>query len=186
MKHKVIDTEIKREISFKPFTMEDDFQKIYRWMHEPHVIPYWQLNLPKEKLKKHMKKASTDSHQTLYIGCVNEDPMSYWEAYWVQGDIVEKYYDPAPYDQGIHLLIGDPSYLGKGLALPLLKEMVAFQFKWSKTTKLIAEPDHRNEKMIHVFEQCGFKKVKKINLPDKTAWLMFCEREDFEKRCRDE
>ncbi|WP_371925928.1 GNAT family N-acetyltransferase [Halobacillus sp. A5] len=171
-----------KEISFRPFAMEEDFSRIHRWMHEPHVIPFWQLNHSEEVLKKHMHKAREDTHQSLYIGSIDGIPMSYWEAYWVRGDVVENCYEPAPFDQGIHLLIGESSYLGKGLALPLLREMVAFQFKCAHTNKVIAEPDHRNEKMIHVFEKCGFYKVKEIILPDKKAMLMFCEREEFEKR----
>ncbi|MFG6148091.1 GNAT family N-acetyltransferase [Halobacillus sp. B23F22_1] len=170
------------EIAFRDFDMENDFSRIYKWMHQPYVIPFWQLNLPKEKLRNHMRAAIEDTHQSLYIGSIDGQPMSYWEAYWVQGDVVEKYYEAEPYDQGIHLLIGEKEYLGKGWSLPLLREMVDFQFKWKTTQKVIAEPDHKNEKMIHVFEKCGFKKIKKIELPDKTGLLMFCDREDFEKR----
>ncbi len=39
--------------------------------------------------------------------------MSYWESYWVKGDIIEDHYESERGDQGIHLLIGDPDYLGK-------------------------------------------------------------------------
>ncbi|GGF32065.1 rhizobactin siderophore biosynthesis protein RhbD [Halobacillus andaensis] len=186
MKHNVMDRELKSEIAFRDFDMEKDFSRIYKWMHQPYVIPFWQLNLSKENLKSHMSEARIDPHQSLYIGSINGDPMSYWEAYWVQGDVVEKYYEADPFDQGIHLLIGEADYLGRGLALPLLRAMVDFQFKWKQTKKVIAEPDHRNEKMIHVFEKCGFKKIKKIELPDKTALLMFCEREEFEKRWKND
>lgn len=61
--------------------------------------------------------------------------------------------------------------------------MTAFQFEQNKPTeKVVAEPDIRNEKMIHVFEKCGFERVKPVNLPDKTGLLMFCDRERFERK----
>ena len=44
---------------------------------------------------------------------------------------------------------------------------------------MIAEPDIRNQKMIHVFEKCGFVFQREILLPDKSAALMFCERQHF-------
>ncbi|UOQ94307.1 acetyltransferase [Halobacillus shinanisalinarum] len=182
MEHKVFDHTVKQSISFRPFDLNRDFPSVFKWMHESHVIPYWQLNFPKEELFQHMKKAVHDQDQCLYIGLLNGQPMSYWEAYWVKGDVVEGSYPAEPFDQGIHLLIGEKDYLGKGLALPLLRAMVNVQFRHKATQRVIAEPDYRNKKMIHVFEKCGFKQMKPIQLPDKKAMLMFCERDVYEKR----
>ncbi|WP_082235950.1 GNAT family N-acetyltransferase [Halobacillus massiliensis] len=173
---------MEKDISFVPYDMEEHFPLILKWMHEDHVIPYWSLNKPEEELKSHMEKAMKDAHQNLYIGYLDGIPMSYWEAYWVKGDVIEDYYESSLKDQGIHLLIGEADYLGKGLSLPLLRAMVNFQFKHRETMKVVSEPDHRNEKMIHVFEKCGFDKISKIDLPEKTAQFMICSREKFEKR----
>ncbi|WP_163526791.1 GNAT family N-acetyltransferase [Halobacillus ihumii] len=182
MEYKVYDEAVSQTISFRPFELEKDFPMIMKWMHQDHVIPFWQLNISEENLLKHMEKAVSDQHQKLYIGLLDGVPMSYWECYWVKGDVVENSYKTEPYDQGIHLLIGETSYLGKGLSQHLLRAMLEFQFTYQDTQKVVAEPDCRNEKMIHVFEKCGFRKVEPIQLPDKKAMLMFCEREVFEKR----
>ncbi|MEE6146346.1 GNAT family N-acetyltransferase [Bacillus cereus] len=169
-----------KNISFRRANMEEDFEKLHSWMNNKHVIPFWRLNMSKDLYKIHLDNALKDTHQTLYIGYLDNIPMSYWEAYYVKGDIIEKYYDYDEHDQGIHLLIGPEQYLGKGYALPLLKAMVTFQFQNKKTQKIIAEPDINNKKMIHVFERCGFKAIKSIDLPDKTGLLMFCSRIEFE------
>ncbi|WP_347862923.1 GNAT family N-acetyltransferase [Salimicrobium sp. PL1-032A] len=170
-----------RTISFRK-AVESDLELVHKWMQEPHVHPFWQLNLPLEAFGVHFRKALNDSHQTVYIGLMDNEPMSYWESYWVEGDVLEESYETRPYDQGVHLLIGEKGYLGKGYALPLLRAMVSFQFEHEKTEKVVAEPDRRNEKMIHVFEKCGFRKVAPITLPDKQAMLLFCDRKEFEKR----
>jgi acetyl CoA:N6-hydroxylysine acetyl transferase len=179
------DREVDREIAFVPVDLERDVKTLHKWHQEPHVIPFWNLNIPIEKYRSHLQDFLADPHQTLYLGMMDGVPMSYWEAYWAHGDVVESCYDSQPGDQGIHLLIGDPDYLGKGYALLLLRAMVHFQFLQQKTEKVIAEPDIRNEKMIHIFERCGFEKIKPIELPDKTGMLMFCEREQFERRWKD-
>ncbi|MCF6409369.1 GNAT family N-acetyltransferase [Pseudalkalibacillus salsuginis] len=173
---------MEKEISFEKVDYERDVERIHKWMNEPHVIPFWQLDYPIEKFSKHLQKALADAHQTLWLGSLEGVPMSYWESYWVNGDVVEKCYEADRSDRGIHLLIGDTAYLGKGYSLPMLESMVGFQFQVHETTKIIAEPDIRNEKMIHVFEQCGFERVKPIELPDKTGLLMFCHRDVFERR----
>ncbi|MBM7587539.1 RimJ/RimL family protein N-acetyltransferase [Bacillus pakistanensis] len=176
------DKEIEKTIAFRKVVYERDVEHIHNWMMEEHVHPFWNLNVPFEQFSDHLKKALSDQHQTLYIGYLDDVMMSYWESYWVKGDVVEQTYPSAPFDQGIHLLIGEKKYLGKGFSLPLLRAMIYFQFQELQTGKVIAEPDIRNDKMIHVFKKCGFTQIKPIKLPDKTGLLMFCERNEFEKR----
>ncbi|MDQ0483253.1 GNAT family N-acetyltransferase [Guptibacillus hwajinpoensis] len=168
-------------ISFQRVDFKRDVELLHRWMNEDHVHPFWNLNVSLDVFKNHLKNALADTHQSLYVGMVEGTPMSYWEAYWVKGDVTEDTYESEPYDQGVHLLIGEKEYLGKGLATPLLREMVAKQFKEKRTKRVIAEPDIRNEKMIHVFQKCGFEPAFPITLPDKTGLLMFCERDQFER-----
>ncbi len=182
MRYEFYDEEIGRKISFRKVEFERDVDMIHTWMTEDHVHPFWNLNIPIDKFREHLKKALNDDHHTLFIGCLDDVPMSYWEAYWVKGDVLEKMYGAAPHDQGVHLLIGDKEFLGKGYSLPLLREMVRFQFQDERTEKVMAEPDIRNEKMIHVFKKCGFEPNGSVELPDKTGLLMTCERGEFEKR----
>jgi RimJ/RimL family protein N-acetyltransferase len=178
----LFDEEIQKTIAFREVEYERDVELIHTWMMQEHVHPFWNLNVPLKQFRSHLKKALSDEHQTLYIGYVEDVMISYWEAYWVEGDVVETTYSSAPFDQGIHLLIGEKEYIGKGFSLPLLRAMISFQFQVSRTDKVIAEPDIRNDKMIHVFNKCGFKPIKPITLPDKTGLLMFCERKEYEKR----
>ncbi|WLR52886.1 GNAT family N-acetyltransferase [Bacillus tianshenii] len=177
--------DLNQEVAFRSVEFEKDVKRLHQWHHEAHVIPFWQQNFSFSDYQAHLKKLLADRHHTLYIGYLDGVPMSYWEAYWVQDDIVGKYYEPDAFDQGVHLLIGPSESIGKGYALPLLREMIAFQFQSSQTKRVVAEPDIRNEKMIHVFEKCGFKRIKEIELPDKQALLMFCERERFFERWSD-
>nr|WP_209121411.1 GNAT family N-acetyltransferase [Alkalihalobacillus sp. BA299] len=170
------------EISFRQVKLEEDLERLHYWHHQDHVIPFWKQNFPLPEYKAHLEKLLQDQHQTLYIGHINGEPMSYWECYWAKDDIIADYYDVRLEDQGIHLLFGPQKFLGKGLALPLLRAIVAFRFQHESTKKIVAEPDIRNDKMIHIFKKCGFEPQKEIDLPDKRGLLMFCERTTFFKR----
>nr|WP_026699760.1 GNAT family N-acetyltransferase [Salibacterium aidingense] len=173
---------IRRNIQFRPVLEAHDFHILHGWMHQEHVIPFWQLNQSEEAFRQHLKKALADSHQSLYIGCLDGRPMSYWEAYWAADDVIGGFYKARSYDQGIHLLIGPAEDIGKGCARPLVEAMISFQFREEPRTRLIvAEPDIRNDKMIHVFKQCGFEAVKPVDLPDKRGLLMGCRRETWER-----
>nr|WP_107727577.1 GNAT family N-acetyltransferase [Desmospora activa] len=170
---------IGKRIAFRPVELERDLERLHQWMHQFHVIPFWDLNIPLDRYRKHLQTFLADTHQSLHIGSLDGVPMSYWETYWAKDDILGKYYDVHPDDQGIHLLIGPPSYLGKGYALPLLQTMTAWLFEHQETQKVVAEPDIRNDKMIHLFTKCGFRFQQEIQLPDKRAALMFCYRDTF-------
>nr|WP_089752563.1 GNAT family N-acetyltransferase [Halobacillus alkaliphilus] len=176
---------MQRTIGFRKAAYED-VELVHRWMKEEHVHPFWNLNISLDRFKTHFRKALADAHQTLYLGTIDGEVMSYWEAYWVKGDIIENYYPAQVWDQGVHLLIGEKKFLGSGYALPLLRAMVRFQFQQASTARVVAEPDIRNEKMIHVFKKCGFRSISPVTLPDKEGLLMFCEREDFEARWNNE
>lgn len=172
------DPELGRGISFREATVEEDLYRIHDWMNQKHVVPFWDLARPVDGIRDYIE-ALVDDHQTPYIGSLDGKPMSYWEAYSVPEDVVGRYYDSEPADRGVHLLIGPPEYLGRGLALPLLRAMTAFQLSYPGTQRVVAEPDVRNGRMIHVFERCGYEKQREIDLPDKRAALMFCDKERF-------
>ena len=181
--YQTFDRDINKVIAFRPVVLQD-LQRIHNWMNQPHVIPYWNLAYDLDRMREHLQKALADTHQTLYIGLLDDVPMSYWESYWAKRDIIAQCYPAHPADQGIHLLIGPPEFLGLGYALPLLRAMTSFQFQHSETQKIVTEPDSRNQKMIHVFKRCGFEFQKEIDLPDKRAALMFCHRQSFMEKLR--
>lgn len=174
--------EIGAEISFRPLTLEEDLGRIHAWMNEEHVIPFWQMPWPREKIAEYLRGLLDDAHATPYIGLLEGEPMSYWEAYWADDDVIASTYPPEKDDQGIHLLIGPPELTGKGYGLSLLKAMVDMQFHHKDTRKIVAEPDIRNGRMIHVFEKCAFEFQREIELPDKRAALMFCRRDRYYER----
>lgn len=165
-----------RQVAFRPVDLQADLELLHGWMHEPHVIPYWQLNHSLEWFRDHLERALQDPHQTLYLGLLNGVPMSYWECYWAVDDVIGRHYPAQADDQGIHLLIGPPRFVGQGLAQPLLRAVVGWQFQYPGTERIIAEPDCRNTRMIQVFRRCGFEPHALVDLPDKRALLMLCHR----------
>lgn len=176
------DRSIDKTISFRQATLKRDLGRLHSWLGSDHVKPYWQLDLSLLAFRDRLAAKLADDYLTPYIGCLDHVPMSYWECYWAAEDDVSNHYDADPTDQGIHLLIGPEEYLGNGYALSLLRAVVAMQFRHPETERVFAEPDARNERAIHVFEQCGFRPQKEFHFDEvaKDALLLVCEREQFE------
>lgn len=168
-------------ISFRQATLERDLERLHAWLNSEHVLPYWQLNDPLPEFRETLSEKIEDEHMTPYVGYLDHVPMSYWESYWAAEDEIAEYYDAEPADQGIHLLIGPSEYLGHGYAEPLVRAVTEMQFCHPETDRIVTEPDSRNERVIHVFEQCGFEPQRKLDLPEKDALLMICERDRFRR-----
>lgn len=169
--------DLETTVSFRQVSLERDLERLHAWLNSEHVLPYWQLNDPLPEFREALSEKIEDEHMTPYVGYLDHVPMSYWECYWAADDEIAEYYDAEPADQGIHLLIGPSEYLGHGYAKPLLQAVTEMQFCHPETDRIVTEPDSRNERVIHVFEQCGFEPRKELELPEKDALLMVCERE---------
>lgn len=177
------DETIDRHIGFRPVSLERDLGRLHAWLGSDHVKPYWDLDEPLPEFRETLREKLADDHQTLYVGCLDHVPMSYWERYWAAEDDLAAYYDADPADQGIHLLIGPEEYLAEGYAVPLFRAMMALQFSHPETDRVVAEPDACNDAVLAVTERCGLEPRREFAFEEeeKTAQLVVCPRERFER-----
>ncbi|RBI62453.1 N-acetyltransferase [halophilic archaeon] len=174
--------DVGKTVSLRPVDLDRDLGRLHRWLGSEHVKPYWQLDLPLPAFREELREKLEDDHLTPYVGCLDHVPMSYWECYWAADDALANHYDADPNDQGVHLLVGPEEYLGHGYALPLLRAVVAMQFRHPETRRVVAEPDARNERARRVFERCGFRDEGEFRFDEreKDATLLVCDRDRFE------
>jgi RimJ/RimL family protein N-acetyltransferase len=167
---------------FRRLDPDADLGLVHGWMRQAHVVPFWHLDVPRAELAAYLRGVLDSGHQEVLIGCVDGVPVSYWEVYWAARDPLARHYPASPHDQGVHLLVGPPELTGRGLGRRLLERVVGWQLgREPRTDRVVAEPDVRNARMIHVFERCGFVREAEIDLPDKRAALMV-RRRDAEPR----
>jgi RimJ/RimL family protein N-acetyltransferase len=158
---------------FRRLDPRADLELVHGWMHQPHVLPFWHLDVPLPELAGYLETVAGDDHLEPLIGCVDGMPVSYWEVYWAARDPLARHYPAGEHDQGVHLLVGPLELTGLGLGRRLLDAVVGWQLaREPRTRRIVAEPDIRNARMIHVFERCGFVCEAEVALPDKRAALM--------------
>jgi len=159
--------------SFRRLDPAADLDLVRCWMRQPHVAAFWELDVPRTLLAGYLERAAGDDHQEALIGCVDGQPVSYWELYWAARDQLAAHYPAHPLDQGVHLLIGPPELVGRGLGRALLGAVVAWQLEREPgTQRVVAEPDVGNAASLRVFERCGFRREAELDLPGKRAALM--------------
>ncbi len=169
--------------ALRALSFPNDFPLLYKWMHEPHVIPQWQLNKPELELAVYFEKMRVDDHQRLYIIQIAGQDVGYLEIYEAKRDRLSLYYPASENDLGWHILLGEKYVVGKGHFKAVMRMMCYFIFEHSPAEKIVGEPDENVKSYEYVAEEIAFEVQQKIQMPEKTAILYHCFREKFYKKC---
>ena len=156
-----------------------DIPLLHQWMHEPHVIPQWQLNKSELELQVYFDKMLADDHHRLLIVGIDGKDVGYTEIYEGKRDRLGRYYDGDENDLGWHLLFGDKSVFGKGFLRPTIRLLSFYIFEHSKAKKIVGEPDHTVKPYAAVVAELCYESQRLIPMPEKTAMLYYCFRETF-------
>ncbi|MEU5149691.1 acetyltransferase [Streptomyces yangpuensis] len=155
-----------------------DLPLLTRWMNDPEVAAYWELDGPAAVTAAHLRsQLDGDGESIPCLGLLDGTPMSYWEIYRADLDPLSRHYPARPHDTGIHLLIGDGTNRGRGLGTALLRAVTDLVLgNRPRCTRVVAEPDIRNTPSVSAFLSSGFRCHAEIDLPEKRAALMVRER----------
>jgi Acetyltransferase (GNAT) domain len=155
-----------------------DLTLITRWMNDPAVAAFWQLDGDEHITGKHLRaQLDGDGRSVPCLGVLDGVPMSYWEIYRADLDPVARHYPARPHDTGLHLLIGRVADRARGLGGTLLRTVSGLVLDHRPAcNRVIAEPDLRNSPCVAAFLTAGFRLSAEIDLPGKRAALMIRDR----------
>ncbi|WP_436790300.1 GNAT family N-acetyltransferase [Yinghuangia sp. YIM S10712] len=163
--------------SFHELHIKRDLPIIHTWMNDPEIARWWDLAGDIRTTAAHLAERIRLTHATTYVGCLDDQPVSYWELYRADLDPLADHYAARPHDVGVHLLIGPAAYRGRGLGSLLLCVVSDLILRAApETQRVIADPDVRNSASIAAFRRAGFRRAADLALPGKTAALMLRDR----------
>lgn len=171
-------------ISLRTVEIDTDLARFNRWQNSPRVMNFWQEGGSLEQHREYLSKLEADPHTLTLIGCFDDQPFAYFEAYWAKEDRIAPFYDAGDYDRGIHMLVGEENHRGPHKVASWLSALVHYLFLDDpRTQRVVAEPRADNARMIsHMQNQC-FHCEKEFDFPHKRAALMILGRERFFDRC---
>lgn len=171
-------------ISLRTVEIDVDLARFNRWQNSTRVANFWQETGSLEQHREYLDKLDVDPHALTLIGCFDDEPFAYFEAYWAKEDRIAPFYDVADYDRGIHMLVGEEHHRGPHKVASWLSALVHYLFLDDpRTQRVVAEPRADNGRMIgHMQNQC-FHCEKEFDFPHKRAALMILGRERFFERC---
>ncbi|WP_283181117.1 MULTISPECIES: GNAT family N-acetyltransferase [unclassified Pseudomonas] len=171
-------------ISLRTVDIDLDLARFNRWQNSPRVASFWQEEGSLEQHHEYLSKLEADPHTLTLIGCFDDQPFAYFEAYWAKEDRIAPFYDAGDYDRGIHMLVGEENHRGPHKVASWLSALTHYLFLDDpRTQRVVAEPRADNAKMIGHMQSQGFHCEKAFDFPHKRAALMVLGRERFFDRC---
>ena len=138
-------------VSFMPVT-EEHRPLLEGWLAQHHWREWW--GEPEEEMR--LIYAVEDGEHEPYLACINGVPMAYIQAWWPsQHPDVPWVRDMAITERGIDIAIGDASQLGKGHGTLIIKQFAA-KLLAEGASRLVIDPDKRNERAIQCYMKAGF------------------------------
>jgi len=167
-----------RRLWARPVVPEHDTALVHSWMHRPHVVEFWEMAWPADWIRDYLQRQADDPARAPYLGFVDDVPVGYIEVYDPHRDVLGAHAPVRPGDLGAHVLIGEEDYLGR-YSVSIGRAVARFLFERPDVMRLVGEPDVRNENFLSLLAFLGFRREMDIDMPDKRAAFMVCERADF-------
>ncbi|MCK2220950.1 acetyltransferase [Actinomadura sp. ATCC 31491] len=146
---------------------------VHDWMNRPHVAAPWDQAWPYERWAREIARQAEGEHSRPCLAHLDGEPVAYLELYRVLRDRLAPLYPYRPHDLGVHIAIGDERNLARGLGRTLLRAVAeGLLAADGRCTRVVAEPDVRNEPSVRAFTAAGFVRTGEVTMPHKTAALM--------------
>lgn len=142
---------------------DNDAPLLVKWLSDPQVLQYYEgRDRPHDLdlVKKHFYEKNEEIVQCIIE--YNEQAIGYIQYYPISGEEIEEYgYQGfAGKIYGMDQFIGEVGYWNKGIGTKLIQSMVNHLIEHERADKIVMDPQAWNERALHVYEKCGFKKVK--------------------------
>ncbi|MDY6919332.1 MAG: GNAT family N-acetyltransferase [Pseudomonadota bacterium] len=170
-----------RTLSFRALDPEQDLDLFYRWMNEPRIAAAWELDHPKAQLHQYLLERVGASHIHAALGLYDDEPFGYFELYWTAEDRLGPYYDAGDFDRGLHILVGNPAYLGTRWFNGWLTGLTHYLLLDDpRTQRVMGEPRADNQNLLkHLQTVPAWHKLREFDFPHKRAALLECTRQRF-------
>lgn len=160
-----------------PLQMPGDMPLVHSWVTLPYA-KYWGMQgFTVEDVRRGYEEILR--HADTFIGYREEQPVFLLETYHPKDDPVGEHFTVQPGDRGMHILVAPAEKPIHEFTWTIFKVVMEFLFDDPSVTRVVVEPDVRNEKIHALNRRAGFQYQKVIQLGHKTAHLAFCTREQF-------
>jgi len=166
--------------TLRPINTDTDAALLHGWFTQDRARYWGMLESSVADVERMLEAIAAAPHHDAYLGCRGGVPEFLIESYAPALHPVGAHFMVAPGDAGMHLLVAPSDTPVHGFSRSVMTFVLDFLFADPAVTRIVVEPDARNEKILALNAALGFEEIDDIELTDKTARLSFCSRTAFE------
>ena len=169
-------------IGFEPLDLDRHLELLHAWVTHPRSV-YWQMqDASLEDVRTEYAAIAANPHHEALLGTVGGAPAFLVERYDpAHSELVGHLVHTEGY-VGMHVLVApleDGAETVHGHTDAIFAAVMAWLFEDPAVTRVVVEPDARNEPIRAKNVAAGFVELHEVALPTKTAMLSTCSREAF-------
>ncbi len=176
---------------FRPVDPVADAPLLHSWMSRDYAHFWGMGSATLDEVRREYAGIDANPHHEAWLGLQGDAPAFLMESYDPAHSPLAGQYPVQPGDRGMHLLMSPPDNPRHGFTFAAFGAVMDFLFsapqtvqapqngQAQQTQRIVVEPDIRNSKIQALNERLGFQPHSRIELPDKTALLSFCTRQQF-------
>jgi aminoglycoside 6'-N-acetyltransferase len=153
-------------IEFRPLEV-DDFDVLAAWLVTPHVYEWWmeEFELPKYAA---MVDGTDETHTEGFVVVADGRPIGFIQRYRHADDPEWDAVVGIPNAAGIDYLIGERSYVGRGVGTAVIDAFTPAVFaRYPEIDVVIAAPQVANRASCRALEKAGYELAFTGDLPDE-------------------
>lgn len=168
------------QFSLRPM-QADDASLIHSWVTRDYARFWGMQNDTQEQVATFYRNLTAENPGAALIGYCDDKPVFLMEFYRASDDEVGKFYPAEPGDYGMHILIAPATRPVRQFSWQVFTVVMDYMFSQPEVKRVVVEPDVRNDKIHPLNKRAGFRYAHTIDMGHKTAWLAFCQREDYQQ-----
>lgn len=142
--------------------LKQDVPFLVKWLSDPEVLAFYEGRDNSFDEKRVQEKFFRELNNE--AKCIIEyakEPIGYLQYYEVDSSTKLLYgIKDKKRVFGMDQFLGETAYWNKGIGTCLIGKMTEYLFAEYNADSIVMDPQARNKRALHVYEKCGFKKVK--------------------------
>ena len=146
---------------------------LHGWLQQPHVREFWDDgDRTPEQVQEHYFAPGWDV--LAFLALLDGQPAGYIQAYPVTaGSDYAAWGSETGETWGIDLFIGEEKWLGRGLAVPIIRTFLThLRGLRPALRRVLIDPEEKNSRARHVYARAGFTKLSRVEGEGKSLVVM--------------
>ena len=167
-------------LTVEPLELPRDLATLHAWVTHPRSVFWGMQGASIDEVHTEYARIADDPHHEALLGRADGSAAFLMERYDPRHSPLAALPELLPGDVGMHLLVAPTDTPVPGFTAAVMRHVIVECFADPAVARVVVEPDIRNDKIAALNAAVGFRVVRPVELPDKTAAFSVCTRADFE------